>query len=177
MRSRLELRPHASSPPDAISAIEADVRRSGAQLDLTYRITGDVDRLFIPPPANSERTDNLWQTTCPEAFIQPEGGADYYEFNLSPSTRWAGYSFTGYRTDMTNFETSAPKVAVTRSTEMLELTATVWLPQTIATIPWRLGLTTVIEETDGGKSFWALAHPSPEPDFHHSGSFTHLLPA
>ena len=31
--------------------------------------------------------------------------------------------------------------------------------------------TAVIEEADGTKSYWALAHPSDKPDFHHPDSF------
>ena len=34
----------------------------------------------------------------------------------------------------------------------------------------------VIEEKDGTKSYWALAHPSPEPDFHNPGCFAARLP-
>ena len=32
--------------------------------------------------------------------------------------------------------------------------------------PWQLGLSAVLEEADGAKSWWALAHPAEEPDFH-----------
>jgi hypothetical protein len=38
--------------------------------------------------------------------------------------------------------------------------------------PWELAVTMVVEEHDGRQSFWALAHPGPEPDFHHPDSFT-----
>ena len=31
---------------------------------------------------------------------------------------------------------------------------------------WDLGLSVVLEETDGTKSYWALAHPPETPDFH-----------
>lgn len=34
-----------------------------------------------------------------------------------------------------------------------------------------LSVTAVIEETDGTKSYWALAHGSDKPDFHHPDSF------
>ena len=195
MTERLELQPHPSSPPDAIACVSVDIHRTGARLDLVYRIGGDIARLYVPGLEAGERTDNLWQTTCAEAFIQPEGGEGYYEFNLSPSTRWAAYSFTGYRQDMANLTVPVPNISapakagaqlspseplgscVRRNTHILDLTATVWLPDHIAALPWRVGLTTVIEETSGRKSFWALAHPSPEPDFHNQASFLHRLPA
>lgn len=41
---------------------------------------------------------------------------------------------------------------------------------------WRLGLSAVIEEGSGCVSYWALAHPSAKPDFHHPGSFILTLP-
>jgi hypothetical protein len=42
--------------------------------------------------------------------------------------------------------------------------------------PWRLGLSAVIEETSGRKSYWALAHPPGKPDFHHADCFAYELP-
>jgi hypothetical protein len=38
---------------------------------------------------------------------------------------------------------------------------------------WRLGLSALIEDTGGHKSYWALAHPPGKPDFHHADSFAH----
>jgi hypothetical protein len=42
---------------------------------------------------------------------------------------------------------------------------------------WRAGVSAVIEEADGTKSYWALAHPPGEPDFHDPESFVLSLPA
>ena len=42
---------------------------------------------------------------------------------------------------------------------------------------WIAGICAVIEETDGTKSYWALAHPPGAPDFHHPDCFTLELPA
>jgi hypothetical protein len=36
---------------------------------------------------------------------------------------------------------------------------------------WRLGLSAIIEEASGQRSYWALAHPPGKPDFHHPDSF------
>jgi hypothetical protein len=38
--------------------------------------------------------------------------------------------------------------------------------------PWHLGLSAIVEDTNGGKSYWALAHPPGKPDFHHADCFT-----
>ena len=54
----------------------------------------------------------------------------------------------------------------------LELDALSSLPSEAG---WRLGLAAVIEETDGNKSYWALAHPPGKPDFHHADGFAYDL--
>ena len=43
--------------------------------------------------------------------------------------------------------------------------------------PWRGAVTAVIEELDGTKSYWALAHPPGDPDFHHADGFLLTLPS
>jgi hypothetical protein len=41
---------------------------------------------------------------------------------------------------------------------------------------WHLGLSAIIEEKEGAKSYWALAHPTGEkPDFHQADCFVGRL--
>ena len=42
--------------------------------------------------------------------------------------------------------------------------------------PWHLGLSAVLEEKNGTKSFWALAHGDGLPDFHNPDCFVAKLP-
>jgi hypothetical protein len=49
-------------------------------------------------------------------------------------------------------------------------------PDLVPDGPWRAGLSAVVEEADGNKSYWALNHPSDKPDFHHRDSFVLELP-
>jgi len=42
---------------------------------------------------------------------------------------------------------------------------------------WRAGISAVIEESDGTRSYWALKHPPGAPDFHHPDCFALELPA
>ena len=44
-------------------------------------------------------------------------------------------------------------------------------------LPWQLGLTAVIEEEGGHRSYWALAHAPGKPDFHAPTCFAATLPA
>jgi hypothetical protein len=41
---------------------------------------------------------------------------------------------------------------------------------------WSLGLSAVLEEKDGTKSYWALAHGADKPDFHLRDCFVAKLP-
>jgi hypothetical protein len=143
-------------------------RGEAGRLELVYRVAGDAAALVVPPPAAPVRTDELWKTTCFEAFAQPAGGDGYLELNLAPSGAWAAYRFDGYRAGMAPLEVDAPRIAFTRTDGGCELAASLVLP---ATGDWRLGLTAVIEARGGAKSYWALAHAPGRPDFHHAAGF------
>ena len=108
------------------------------------------------------------------------GAAGYYEFNFSPALDWAAYRFDDYRTGMSAATLErAPALQVRRSSDGLELTATVHL-EGLAPLrearALRLALAAVIEETDGRLAYWALWHPPGNPDFHHPEGFTLELP-
>lgn len=45
------------------------------------------------------------------------------------------------------------------------------LPDLAGDGPWSMGISTIIEEGNGRKSYWALAHPQGKADFHHPDSF------
>ncbi len=170
---RLALIPHPDTPCTAVSRIEVDVERPAPRrLELTCRVIGVIGDLRLPPPSPSVRADELWRHTCFEAFVRSPDDAGYREFNLSPSTRWAAYRFTGYRSGMSILNGIAPpRIEVSSDETSVELRA--WLdPAALADLPadgpWRLGLSAVIEDAAGGISYWALAHPPGKADFHHA---------
>lgn len=176
--------PHPQSRATSAERIVVEaVREAGNRLRLRYMLSGDLTRLKLSPVAVAERRDGLWQTTCFEVFIAgPDtgetGGERYYEFNLSPSTSWAAYRFDGYRDHMTDLEVGAPDIRVMVSADAVVLETTLsldGLPRLDG--DWRLGLTTVVEDLDGAKGWWALTHGSDEPNFHAMTSFVAELPA
>ena len=65
---------------------------------------------------------------------------------------------------------AAPHLTCRRDTHTLTLEALLPLPPSSG--PLRLGLSAVIETTDGALSYWALAHPAPRPDFHQRAGWT-----
>jgi hypothetical protein len=79
-------------------------------------------------------------------------------------------------------EINAPRIAIEAQRKHYLLQASLGLDETLllasgaGAVIWRVGLSAVIEETSGRRSYWALAHPSGKPDFHHSDSFTLEVP-
>jgi hypothetical protein len=175
---RQALRLHPDSLCFAATQIEVDVARPQAgTLVLSYLVTGKIGDLRLSPVVSPARTDELWRHTCFEAFVGTAANAAYYEFNFAPSTQWAAYRFSGYRSGMrVATEIGAPRIDVQSSPECYTLQATLALDGLSGLprdAPWRLGLSAVIEETNGGRSYWALAHAPGKPDFHHSDCFAH----
>jgi hypothetical protein len=169
----LSLHPDHHCPP--VTRIEVEVNRwGGAMLDLRYRIHGDIAALALPAVAPSTRVDGLWEHTCLEAFVREQGQAAYRELNFAPSTAWAAYSFTGYRTGMADAPIAPHQFAVHQSTDYFELNAAILLDISDATL-WSLGLSAIIEQADGQKSCWALRHPPGKADFHHDTGFAVTL--
>ncbi len=165
----------------AATHIEVDVARPGpGSLVLRYLVTGKTIDLRLPPVTDPMRGDGLWRHTCFEAFVRAGPSAAYYEFNFAPSMQWAAYRFSGYRSGMRVARAiSAPRVEVQSSGACYELQAALELdrlPGLPGDTAWRLGLSAVIEETSGRKSYWALAHPPGKADFHHSDCFAQELP-
>jgi len=169
---RHTLRLHPDSLCAAATRIEADIARPRlGGLILSYIVSGRIGGLRMPPAAAAARTDELWRHTCFEAFVRPSAGPAYYEFNFSPSTHWAAYRFDSYRSGMrVATEIAAPRIEVRSNLATYTLQATLEFDGLSS--PFHLGLSAVLEETNGRKSYWALAHPPGKADFHHSDCFT-----
>jgi hypothetical protein len=168
---KLLLRPHSDSP-SPVTRIEVEMRREAPDLlILIYSISGDLGSVSFPSTQTSARTDELWKHTCFEAFLG--AGQGYYEFNLSPSSQWAAYCFDGHRAGMRDAAIPDPQVEWREDEGQGSLSAILQLPTNL-TGP--LGLSAVIEDTNGNRSFWALAHPAGALDFHNAACFAAELP-
>jgi hypothetical protein len=175
----IDLRCHPSTRSEAVRAIAVLVRRSAsAEVQMTFRLDGDIPRIRVPPAGAPRIATQLWQHTCFEAFIAVEGQAAYHEFNFAPSGEWAVYAFSGYRNGgPLADETMRPHIAVRSTGSRLELDAVVRLDTLSAIHPrasLRLGLSAVVEANDG-LSYWALRHRADKPDFHDAEGFALLL--
>ncbi|MEY4720669.1 MAG: hypothetical protein RIQ46_394 [Pseudomonadota bacterium] len=173
-----QLAAHPDHPPLAVTGLSASmVGASEHWLRLRWRIDG-AGVLELPPLAGKGRTDGLWEKTCFELFVAH--GHGYAEYNFSPSERWAAYDFTGYRAGMTQRAMPRDPVCTMRrgsgGSSLAIFDAEVPLAG-LPPLPWRMGLSAVIVEEGGHKSFWALAHAPGRPDFHHDTCFAVTLGA
>lgn len=168
------LRPHPDTPPREIERVEVDTELRGGCVRLRYYVFGLIDALKLPTPAEQPDAEVLWRDTCFEMFARTAGSPWYDELNLSPSGKWIQFSFLAYREGREVLRTVVPDIVTSRRHDRFELTAYGALPEHG---PWRLGLSAVIEEIDGTKSYWALAHAPGKPDFHHPDCFALELPA
>lgn len=177
---QLNLVSHPSAPPAKpefkvwATVDHAASLAAVATTNIWFGIGAPAARFVIPETAEPARADQLWQTTCCEAFLRPLGEEGYREWNFAPSGQWASYDFSAYRENMAPAEVDQPPyIRMEDNLTWWALGATIAVP---ADTNWELGLSAVLEEKDGTKSYWALAHPAEKPDFHDPGCFAARLP-
>lgn len=155
---------HPAFTPLPGRTVTAEARFDAATATLDYAVAGPPP--IWPAPAAPRRADGLWRTTCFELFVRGGPGPGYAEFNFAPSGEWAAYRFDARREGMRKLETAPPVIAARGTGIRVTLD--------LAALPrghWQIGLTAVIEEADGSRSFWALTHPADQPDFHDPRGF------
>lgn len=168
------LKPHPESAGSPGHDVLAAAERTDDRLAVRFELVGDVDGIVLPPASQGERRDGLWQTTCFEAFVRAFGAVGYHEFNFAPSGDWAAYSFDAYRAGM---RAGSGVPAIERNGNAVDVTIDLSAYPDLAGADWHVGLSAVVEETDGTRSYWALSHPDGKPDFHDPACFTLELPA
>ncbi|OYW49704.1 MAG: hypothetical protein B7Y36_02045 [Novosphingobium sp. 28-62-57] len=172
-----ELLPHPANAPRLVKYVQARIIAvDDLWMTLRWRVEG-AQALVVPPFAGRDRADGLWQTTCFELFMKPVGGEAYAEFNFSPSQRWAAYDFSGYREGMAERAMPRDPVCTPRRGQSVLIFDVALPAAALPSLPAAYGLTAVIEEEGGHKSFWAMAHREDRPDFHHESCFAALLAA
>ena len=199
---RVPLVLHPDSICDPVRSLYVEVQRlAPRRLIARYIVEGDIQHIRLGHHVHSRRLDELWRHTCFEAFLQVEGSSEYLEFNFS-TEGWNCYQFDDYREGMREAAIAEPRIEAARHekpvppgtrahmTDLdtldgyqapflilqahleLEARTELWTDR-----PWHLGLSAVIEERSGNKSYWALKHPDGAPDFHRADCFALELPA
>ncbi|WP_299327810.1 DOMON-like domain-containing protein [Parasphingopyxis sp.] len=169
---------HPDTPTDTVHGVEVKHEwKSRDTLWLRYFVDCPVDRLFIPGPAEPERMDDLWHSTCFELFLREPGAAPYYEFNFSPSSRWAAYGFTHFREGAHDLAVpSDPAIApLDAGDSYFALEVDVTLPPDRIYPAMLAAISAIIVDADGNKTYWGYRHPEGKPEFHHADCFAARL--
>ena len=167
----MRLTPHPSTAIATVQSIDCAVWQDNGRWHFRYLVEG-ADDLILPDPADPARVDNLWETTCFEAFVGLKDES-YLEYNFSSSGQWAAYRFDSHRKGM-RVEPAEVEVWLEGGEGWIAVEAAV---KSTALNPGSiLSLTAVVEEQGGHKSYWALAHPQGPRDFHDPSCFVARLP-
>jgi hypothetical protein len=164
-------------PAPAIPDIQITgiISRQNNLFEVRYSLIGCLDKIIVPSPsASPSRKDDLWKATCFEFFMALKDRPQYWEFNLSPSGNWNVYRMDAYRRVGFREETSIQPLPleVQREDHALTLTTALDLnPIFQRSDDLEVGITAVIQTEDGSETYWALAHPAPQADFHWRESF------
>ena len=172
--------PHPARPPaDPPFKVWVNVEHSAAfgataTTNIWFGIGAPATRFVVPPPEEPIRSEDLWKTTCFEAFMKVPGADAYREWNFAPSSAWAAYDFESRREGRSDADVAAPYVRIEDNLTWWALGATISVE---ANSVWEFGLSAVLEEQAGTKSYWAIAHPQGDkPDFHDPACFAAHLP-
>ena len=175
---QFSLRPFPTAAPLHQVEITGHIGRSPHGLTVRYTVMGQLaDIVFVAKEAHPFRRDGLWQETCLELFLASRNSPHYWEFNLSPSGHWNVYRFTAYRDGMQEERayTELPFL-VEYQPKALTLAMDASLDQIIPFgVAIDAGICAVILDKTGQRTYWALNHRGPQPDFHRRDSFTMRL--
>lgn len=177
---------HPGCTPQAVQSVYVDLEyrvedRRLIHFNLGYEVNCDPDRVVMPGQPGDQivadcPTDGLWQTTCFELFMGSRVHREYVECNFAGTGEWASYHFEAYRERVSPYRQKPRHMDWHRSSNAIVMNvAATFLP--MAGPDTYLGLSAVIEEGEGAKSYWALAHPGAQPDFHHPDCFALRLGA
>ena len=168
-----------SLPHSPQYGIKARASREGQILTFEFKFTGNFDDsiVFSPEEISPKRMNELWTSTCFEAFFGWEKEPEYWELNLAPSGNWNCYTFESYRSFMREEKEVVllrKELKLTRGHFLIEIQ----LPPDLLVPdePLFIGLSAVIEEKGkepGQKNirYWSLAHAEDHPDFHNRVGF------
>jgi hypothetical protein len=164
--------PNPNIPPIQITG---RIARKANLLSIHYMLAGDLNSIAFPAPsAHPERKNELWTASCFEFFIALPGQPHYWEFNLSPSGDWNAFRMDSYRRVGFREEIAIQDLSFSVGSNMdclsidlsTDLSPIIYQGQTV-----QVSITSVIQTKSGHESYWALAHPKPQPDFHARESF------
>jgi len=164
-------------PAAQIPSIEitGKVARQDNVLSIHYSVQGEIDNILLPVQSDTPaRKHDLWKATCFEFFVAAKKQPEYWEFNLSPSSDWNVYAMDAYRQVNMREEIAFQQLPFQFRKTNAELLLDISLDLSFIVRPEQgiqLGITAIIQTRDAIETYWALAHPAAQADFHLRESF------
>ncbi len=169
----LELTLHPVSPVVEGIRVFAEAERNKNLLKLQFEIEdADLQILngFVSGKYSDQqlqRQNDLWQTTCLEAFFSYADTLRYFEINLSPCAPFYNvYEFSDYRVRHPSETTAVDLRSLNVNQNSLCCDLVLAKEE-----PIYLSLCAVIK-TVAGQFFYSTKHVDSKPDFHRRESFT-----
>ena len=95
--------------------IEASLEIEQKRVKVEYKVTGELNNYIFEEASKQKRANELWKSTCFELFIAPKEKLNYWELNISPSTKWNLYTFDNYKELMREEKNiSIPNIEITQ---------------------------------------------------------------
>jgi len=153
-------------------------------LSVHFAVHGPVDDLMVPRVKQSpERQHQLWEHTCFEVFFAPVARPQYWEINVSPGGNWNTYRFDHYRRGMhvepllhvAQIESHVDPGDTLSMHFQMDVSRLV-SAHTLDQDDLECSPCCILVDRAQHKSYWAMDHQPPRPDFHRRASFALRLP-
>lgn len=171
------LKPFNKTPQTESITLQGEITPlSNNRLLVKFKLSGQLNKILWPKPtAQIHREDGLWKHTCLEAFLGTGATprSPYLEVNCAPNGNWNAYSFSSYREGMIPSVETRVRLQH-HEPEQQEALFEIEIDSKKPFDFTCLGLTAVIEFTDGSLSYWSLSHPGSDPDFHNKDGWIAL---
>jgi hypothetical protein len=147
-------------------------------LSVHYEIIGSLPGIDIPVRTQKpSRKKGLWENTCLELFVAVKDRDRYWEFNLSPSGDWNVFRFEHYRNERNADKLREEPLVVSlpfrtrRRSGSFLLDMEFDLDNLFRKDQFlEIGIAAIIK-FNKDRTYWALTHCGPIPDFHRRDSF------
>jgi hypothetical protein len=157
-------------------SISGEISLQDHTMSLNYVVSRKIEEVLLPAVSLSRsRKDDLWKMTCFEFFLAVKDQPQYWEFNMSPSGDWNVYYMDAYRRVGFREETSIQRLSFEMRTGTAGISLDTLVDLNLFLPPdqtLEFGISAIIQTRNGQESYWALAHPGREADFHLRDSFT-----
>jgi hypothetical protein len=170
-----ELIPFKASSQTSKIKIYAEAFKTSDEFSFNFIIEDKNKIIFLSDNQSSGRKNELWKSTCFEAFFGPAGSEAYWELNLATGGSWNFYNFDAYRnTSEPREDNRVTKIGFTKTLEDEGITRLeIKIPIQSLNLKGKVevALCSVIEFKNKEKAYFAIKHVSDKPDFHQRDSF------